>query len=395
MKIDAQLPGVYIGFVSENTRIALEHPDGMIDLSGGSPSDDTPEFIRQALFEGSNAHGYTPAKGTPAFRAAAAAWMQRTLGAHPVPDTSIIPIIGSKELLTLLPIFLGLGDGDTIVIPELSYPSYPVGVELAGADTYRLPYGELPPEDLTAKLMWVNSPSNPTGQVLDKEYLKAIVAWGRAHDCIIASDECYIEFGWYDDERAPVSVLDPQISGGDLSGIIAVYSMSKRSNMAGFRVGFITGDPLILAPLMRLRDYTGLMVPTPVLAAATAALTDDEHVAVQNQRYRRRQAMMAEAVRGAGFEVAGSEGGMFLWVTRGERHDVSARWFAELGIAVTEGDGFGERGLDFVRIALTQTDDRMDEAAARIDAAVAEGAGSTDAAVDHVSRLVDAVEGRS
>jgi succinyldiaminopimelate transaminase len=366
MKIDAELQGVYIGFVSENKRIAMEHPDGLIDLSGGSPSDDTPDFIRKALFDGSNAHGYTPARGTAEFRTAAVDWLARATNCDTVPESSIIPIIGSKELLTLLPLFLGIGEGDTIIVPELAYPSYPVGVALAGADEYRLPHGELPPEGVTAKLMWINSPNNPTGAVLGADYLRALLAWAREHDCVIAADECYIEFGWFDDERQPVSILDPAVSGGDHTNIIAVYSMSKRSNIAGYRVGFITGDPAVLGPIMRLRDYTGLMVPTPVLAAATAALRDDEHVAVQATRYRQRQARMRDVLTESGFTVAGSEGGVFLWATRGERHDVSARWFAEHGIAVTEGDGFGPAGLEFVRIALTATDAKLDEAIARL-----------------------------
>lgn len=366
MKIHAALPGMYIGQVTENMALARAYDGPFISMAGGSPEDPVPDFIRQALLDLSDAHGYTPASGTPMFRQAALAWMERRLGAPSgmIAADDIIPLVGTKELLTLLPTLLGIGEGDLVAIPDPSYPSFPVGAILAGATPYHLAADELPRHG--TKIVWVNSPSNPTGEIVSGDRLRALVGWAREHDALLVADECYIEFHWDDDDRC-VSVLDPAVNGGSMANIFAIYSMSKRSNLAGYRVGFLAGDPLQLPNLKRLRDYLGLMVPTPILGAATVALADDEHVEAQRAIYVERAAKLSTALELAGFTVDVARAGMFLWATNGQSADDAARWFAERGIAVTEGDGFGPAGENYVRIALTSL--RTDEAIERIVAA--------------------------
>ncbi|PXA73234.1 succinyldiaminopimelate transaminase [Cryobacterium arcticum] len=363
MKIHAELPGLYIGQVTENMALARTYPGGAISMAGGSPEDPVPAFIREALTELSDAHGYTPASGTVGFRTAARDWMIRRLGAPAelISADDVIPLVGTKELLTLLPTLLGIGEGDTIAVPDPSYPSFPVGAILSGATPYYLPAGELPQPG--TKLIWVNSPSNPTGEIVGADYLTALITWARANDALIAADECYIEFHWDESDKC-VSVLSEAVNGGSLDNILAIYSMSKRSNLAGYRVGFMTGDPSTLPNLKRLRDYLGLMVPTPILGAAAAALRDDDHVEAQRLIYADRAARMTAALEYAGFQVDLARAGLFLWATEGKSSYDSARWFAQRGIAVTEGASFGPAGEKYVRIALTST--RVDEAIARL-----------------------------
>jgi succinyldiaminopimelate transaminase len=363
MKIHAELPGPFIGQVTENMALARTYPGRFISMAGGSPEDPVPAFIRDALFDHGDAQGYTPASGTPAFREAARDWMIRCLGAPTdvVRAGDVIPLIGTKEMLTLLPTLLGIGEGDEIAIPDPSYPSFPVGAILAGATAYHLPAGELPRAG--TKLVWVNSPSNPTGEIVGADYLRELITWVRQNDALLVADECYIEFHW-DDADPCISVMAPDVNGGSLKGILAIYSMSKRSNLAGYRVGFMTGDPAPLPNIKRLRDFLGLMVPTPILGAATIALKDDEHVERQRRIYAERAVQMKTALESAGFTVDVARAGMFLWATEGRSANESARWFAERGIAVTEGAGFGPAGEKYVRIALTSL--HTDEAIARI-----------------------------
>jgi succinyldiaminopimelate transaminase len=370
MKIHAELPGPFIGQVTDNMALARRYPGRFISMAGGSPEDPVPDFIRDALYAHADAQGYTAASGTPAFRAAARDWTIRRLGADEavVRVEDIVPLIGTKELLTLLPTLLGVGEGDLVAIPDPSYPSFPVGAILAGASTYHLPAGELPRPG--TKLVWVNSPSNPTGEIVPAAYLRRLVDWVRENDALLLADECYVEFHW-DDADPCVSVLSPVVNGGSLEGILAIYSMSKRSNVAGYRVGFLTGDPGVLPNLKRLRDYLGLMVPTPILGAAAVALRDDDHVEAQRRVYADRAVRMKAALESVGFTVDIARAGMFLWATEGRPAEESARWFAEHGIAVTEGAGFGPSGEHYVRIALTSL--HLDEAIERITAA---GAGT-------------------
>ncbi len=343
-------------------RRAAEHPGGLVDLSIGTPVDRVPLPIRRALADGSEAPGYPTVHGTAAVRAAYTDWLERAHGVTGLDPVNVMPTIGSKEFVAALPTLLGLRTGDTVVIPELAYPTYEIGAIMAGATVLRS-------DSLTAvgpdriALLWLNSPSNPTGKVLPVEHLAKVVSWARNRGTIVASDECYIDLGW---ESAPVSILHPDVCGGDHTGLLAVHSLSKRSNMAGYRAGFVSGDPTIVAALIAARRHLGAMVPSPVQAAARAALEDDAHVLAQRSRYGHRRELLRDALDGAGFQVT-SEAGLYLWCTRGEPAMRTVDWFADRGILVGPGTVYGHAGLNHVRVALTATDDQVAAAAERLE----------------------------
>jgi succinyldiaminopimelate transaminase len=332
-----------------------------VDLSVGTPVDPTPPVVREALAAASDAHGYPLTAGTPELREALAGWFARRCGAR-AGELGVLPTIGSKELVAWLPTLLGLGPEDTVVIPELAYPTYDVGARLAGAQLVRA--------DSTAALgpapvamVWVNSPSNPTGRVLPAEHLAKVVAWARERGAVVVSDECYLELGW---EADPVSVLHPDVCGGSYEGVLAVGSLSKRSNLAGYRAAFVGGDPVLVARLLEVRKHAGMIVPAPVQAAMVAALGDDEHVAEQRERYAARRTTLRDALTTAGFTVEHSEAGLYLWVTRGEDCWDTVSWLAERGILVAPGTFYGPAGQRHVRVALTATDERVAAAAGRL-----------------------------
>lgn len=277
-----------------------------------------------------------------------------------VAPTAVLPGIGSKELVASLPRMLGLSAGDRVVIPRIAYPTYAVGAVLAGAE----PVATDEPETVEgAALVWLNSPGNPTGSVLSPERMAQIVAWARETGAIVVSDECYVELGW---EAEPVSILHPDVCGDDHARVLAVHSLSKRSNLAGYRFGFAAGDRSLVADLLAVRKHSGMMVPSPVQAAAIAAWDDDEHVAVQREVYRRRRDVLREALTATGFRVDHSEAGLYLWATRGEPCWETVAWFADRGVLVTPGDFYGPAGAQHVRIALTGTDDRIDAVPGRL-----------------------------
>jgi succinyldiaminopimelate transaminase len=338
---------------------ARAHPDGVVDLSVGTPVDPTPKVIRDALAEASDAPGYPLTAGTDALRQAAAGWLHRRFGAQ-VPSAAVLPVIGTKELVAWLPTLLGAG---SVGFPELAYPTYEVGATLAGARSQRV-------DALTAlgpgrvDLLWVNSPANPTGRVLPAVHLRKVADWARERGTVLASDECYCDL-WYDDEP-PVSVLSPEVCGGSLDGLLAVHSMSKRSNLAGYRAGFVAGDPTLIARLLEVRKHAGMMVPAPVQAAMVAALGDDEHVVVQRGRYADRRHRLLRAFEACGFVVEGSAAGLYLWAGRGEGCWSTVDWLAERGILVAPGEFYGPSGAKHVRVALTATDERVDAAVARL-----------------------------
>lgn len=331
----------------------------MIDLSVGTPVDPTPALIQSALCGAANAPGYPTAAGREELRAACSRWLGRVTGAD-VPDSAIVPTIGSKEMVAGLPRLLDLGPGSRIVIPEVAYPTYAVGAVLAGAEYIAT---DEPESVDDVDLVWLNSPGNPTGSVLPASRLREIVAWAREAGTVVASDECYIELGW---ESQPVSLLHPSVSGGSLDGLLALHSLSKRSNLAGYRFGFLAGDPALVSRILQVRKHAGMLVPAPVQAAAIAALDDDEHVAEQKERYRRRRELLAAAVREAGFRIDESEAGLYLWITRDEPCWDTVRWFAARGIVVTPGDFYGSEGRHHVRMALTVTDALAEQVPARL-----------------------------
>jgi succinyldiaminopimelate transaminase len=348
--------------IADVAAIAAKHPDGIVDLSVGAPVDPTPTVVREALAAASNAPAYPATAGSPELRAAFVRMLARRHGVTGIDESAVLPTIGSKELVALLPWLLDIGAGDVVVVPELAYPTYAVGAQLAGATVHVS-------DALTAvgparvRLVWVNSPANPHGRVLPVEHLAKVVAWARERGAVVASDECYLDFGW---TAQPVSILHPDVCGGDATGLLALHSLSKRSNLAGYRAGFVTGDAALVSQLLEIRKHAGLIVPGPVQAAMTAALDDDAHVEEQRQRYASRRAVLSEALVRAGFTVDHSDGGIYLWVTRDEPCRETHRSLAELGIFTAPGDFYGPTGARHVRIALTATDERIATAAARL-----------------------------
>ncbi len=275
---------------------------------------------------------------------------------------AVLPTIGSKELVGLLPLLLGLGPGDRVVLPEVAYPTYEVGVRIAGAEPVRAD-GLVAAGPGPVRLVWVNSPANPTGRVLPAAHLRKVVDWARERGAVVASDECYLDFGW---DAEPVSVLHPDVCGPEPTGVLAVHSLSKRSNLAGYRAGFVAGDPRLVAGLLAVRKHAGLIVPAPVLAAATVAYGDDGHVAEQRDRYAARRAVLRPALEAAGFAVEHSEAGLYLWATAGEDCWASVDRLAGLGILVAPGSFYGPSGGRHVRVALTATDERVAAAVTRL-----------------------------
>ncbi|GAA4857238.1 succinyldiaminopimelate transaminase [Saccharopolyspora cebuensis] len=339
---------------------AGEHPDGIVDLSVGTPVDPVPANLQAALSAAADRPGYPATHGTPELREAAVAALDRRFGVPDVPAEAVLPTIGSKELVAWLPTLLGVRPGDVVAIPELAYPTYEVGATLAGAEVVRLAPGEAPPAGTA--LVWLNSPSNPTGRVLDAEQLAESVRQARAVGAAVASDECYLSLGW---DAEPVSVLHPSVTT-DRAGLLAVHSLSKTSNLAGYRAGFITGDPELVRRLLELRKHAGMIVPRPVQEAVTAALADDVHVRVQKELYAGRRAVLRPALENAGFTVEHSQGGLYLWSTRGEDAWETLRLLAERGILAAPGTFYGPAGARHVRIALTASDERIAAAAKRL-----------------------------
>jgi succinyldiaminopimelate transaminase len=343
-------------------KTAAAHPGGIVDLSVGTPVDPVPELIQKALVAAADSPGYPTVWGTPELRDAITGWVERRLGARGVTHRHVLPVVGSKELVAWLPTQLGLGPGDKVAHPRLAYPTYEVGARLARADyeVYDDPT-DLDPADL--KLLWLNSPSNPTGRVLGKEELTRIVAWAREHGVLVFSDECYLELGW---EADPVSVLHPDVCGGSYDGIVAVHSLSKRSNLAGYRAAFLAGDPAVLGPLLEIRKHGGMMTPAPTQAAVVAALGDDTHVREQRERYATRRTALRDALLKHGFRIEHSEASLYLWATRDESCWQTVAHLADLGILVAPGDFYGEAGEKFVRVALTATDEKVRAAVERL-----------------------------
>jgi succinyldiaminopimelate transaminase len=344
--------------------IAASHPEGAVNLSVGTPVDPTPVAIRRALVEAADSPGYPQVRGTEAVRSAIRDYLSRRWDADVHPE-GVLPVVGTKELVAWLPTLLGLAPSDTVGFPALSYPTYEVGAILAGARTRRVEgLTGLGPEPLA--LLWINSPANPDGRVLSPEHLRKTVAWCRERGTVLASDECYGELAW----DAPThSILGRAISDGDHAGLLAVHSLSKRSNLAGYRAGFVAGDPEIVTRLTEVRKHAGMMVPGPVQAAMVVALSDEDHVGEQAERYRRRRSALLEALVDAGFRIDHSEGSLYLWATRDEPCWDTVRWLAERGVLVAPGDFYGPDGSHHVRVALTASDADVGRAVARITGA--------------------------
>ncbi|MEN9542762.1 MAG: hypothetical protein RJB54_798 [Actinomycetota bacterium] len=273
-------------------------------------------------------------------------------------EFDVLPTIGSKEIVALLPFLLQV---KKVIIPEIAYPTYKVGGILAGAQVIEVDIdaAHWPTHDID--LAWINSPSNPTGRVHSDSELVAAIEWSRKSGAVLASDECYLSFP---DTKQGRSVLS--LTSGDNKGILVIHSLSKRSNLAGYRGSFIAGDAHLIKQLLEIRKHMGMMVPLPVQMATAAALKDETHVQQQAARYKKRRAVLREALESLGFKVEFSEAGLYLWCTRGEEDWQTVAWFADRGLLVTPGSFYGDKGAGHVRIALTATDEKINEAAKRL-----------------------------
>lgn len=375
--------------------LAGRHPEGAVDLSVGTPGDPPPPEVVEALATSGAERGYPSSAGSRSLRAAATRWLRRRFGAV-VDDEQVGACVGTKELVAGLPHWLRLRDPsrDTILYPGLSYPTYEMGALLGGCRAVPVPSDEAGHMDLDrvneedasrALALWVNSPGNPAGQLDD---LGAAAKWGRQRDVVVLSDECYAELTWDGPCRSVLA------QGSE--GVLAVHSLSKRSNLAGLRVGFYAGDPELVTYLIEIRRHGGLMVPGPVQAAAEAALDDDRHVAAQRRLYRERLERFTEILAGVGAPAPLPGGGLYLWApvpaafaapggstdgaagggpcdggtdAGGPR---SAAWaFAEWlaragGVVVSPGDLYGEAGRGHVRVAMVKPMDRLELVARRL-----------------------------
>nr|WP_209896223.1 succinyldiaminopimelate transaminase [Brachybacterium fresconis] len=354
---------------------AAAHADGIVDLSVGTPVDPTPASVQAALAEAADRPGYPTTIGTPALREALVDFVRRHRGAPAELDVDgVLPTVGSKELVAHLPFQLGIGPGEIVAFPAIAYPTYDMGARFVGADALPLDLADLasrgddalpdPSAASRIRLLWLNSPSNPTGEVLAAEQMAAIVAWARARGIIVASDECYALLPWTVDEVP--SVLDPRVNAGSLADVLCVYSLSKQSNLAGYRAAFVAGDPALVGELLAVRKQAGMMLPAPIQEAMTVALGDDAAVAAQREVYRCRREVLEPALRAAGGTIHGSQAGLYLWTGFGEEAMTTVDRLADLGILVAPGMFYGEGGGDVVRVALTATDERITAAARRL-----------------------------
>jgi len=362
--VSGRLPDFPWDTLAPHAAAAREHPDGIVDLSVGTPVDPTPGVVQEALTAAADAPGYPMTYGTSALRAAVAGWFARRREVPGLDPDGVLPTIGSKEMVAWLPTLLGLGAGDVVVHPEVAYPTYDVGARLAGATPVASDgLTSLGPQRV--RLVWLNTPSNPTGRVLPTAHLRKVVDWARERGAVVASDECYAELGW-SAAAPPVSLLHPDVCGGDHRGLLVLYSLSKQSSMAGYRAAFAAGDPALVRDLLEVRKHAGMMVPAPVQAAMVAVLGDDAHVAEQKKRYAVRREQLLPALRGAGFRVDDSDAGLYLWATRDEDCWATVERLAAIGILVAPGSFYGPAGARHVRVALTATDERVVAAVSRL-----------------------------
>lgn len=359
---------------------ARAHADGIVDLSVGTPVDPTPPLLRRALAEAADWPGYPQTWGTPRLREAVVAWFARRRAVPGLDPAGVLPTVGSKEMVAWLPALLGLGEGDLVLHPAAAYPTYDVGARLAGArpvptdDPATVLAG---PEGDRVRLVWLNSPGNPDGSVLSVDRLHTVVLAARAASArtgrlvVIASDECYAELPWAEPwvgEGVP-SLLDPRVCDGDPTGLLVLYSLSKQSNLAGYRAAFTAGDPDLVAGLLATRKHAGMIVPGPVQDVMAVALDDDVHVAEQRERYRARRDVLLAALTASGLVVESSAAGLYLWVRPADGEDdcwTTVGRLAEDGILVAPGSFYG--APRHVRVAFTGTDERIAAAAARLAA---------------------------
>src|SRR5699024_9749681 len=348
----ARLPAFPWDSLAQAKTTANGHPDGIVDLSVGTPVDPTPPSVQAALAAAADRPGYPTTVGTAELRTALVDFVRRHRAApEQLDETGVLPTVGSKELVAHLPFQLGIGPGDVVAFPHIAYPTYDMGARFVGAQALPLDLAALAAHGDAAlpdtavirriRLLWLNSPSNPSGEVLDAALLPWIVSQVR-------------------------SVCGTRLSGRELVCLLCVYSLSKQSNLAGYRAAFVAGAPALVGELLAVRKQAGMMLPGPIQTAMTVALGDDDAAAGQREIYRSRREVLEPALRAAGGEVHGSQAGLYLWTTFGEKALTTVDRLAGLGVLVAPGMFYGEDGGAFVRVALTATDERIAAAAQRL-----------------------------
>lgn len=354
--------------------VAAQHPDGMIDLSIGSPVDDVPASVRKALADAAddpNAYGYPVTRGTTQLREAITRWFSKARGVElEAIGAGICPTVGSKEGVALMASLLGLGNGDVVVQPRISYPTYEIGTQLAGAQTLKADVADVASWEHVpgVKMVWVNSPSNPTGEVLTDAQLRAIVDAARRIGAVVVSDECYALMDWRSDGpelTATDCILNNDVCEGSAKGLLCLYSLSKQSNMAGYRTALIVGDNAIVAPMLETRKQIGQIIPGPSQAAMAAGLDDLDSVIAQRSRYRERLELLVDGLRAAGYEAEMPEGALYVWVKAVSGDcwtDIDA--LARLGIIVSPGEFYGDK--EYLRVSATAGDAAVSAAAERL-----------------------------
>jgi succinyldiaminopimelate transaminase len=362
LSYSSRLPPVHWDKLKDHATRARSHPDGLVDLSVGSPVDPVSEVVQAALAGAADSPGYPLTIGLEQTRQACLDWLASSHGVTGLGLDQVLPVIGSQELIASVAVHLDVGAGDLVVIPELAYPLYSVGALVAGARSVATDSLASLGDERPA-LVWLNSPANPTGRVLSTEELRLSVEWCRDRGAVLISDECYVECAW---EAEAVSVLHPSVCGGSTDGILALHSLSKRSNLAGYRCAFVAGDPRLVAELHIVRKNLGLSMPGPQQVAMASALADTVHAKEQHERYAARRAALRGAFEHVGFRVEHSEGSLFLWMTRDEDCWESVSWLADRGILVAPGDFYGPAGDRHVRVGFTALDERVAAAVARL-----------------------------
>lgn len=358
---------------------AAAHPEGAIDLSIGTPIDACPDSAQAALQAGANSPGYPAVAGSPQLRRAIVNWARRR-GITCLSEDSCLPTVGSKELIASLGWQLGIGGGDKILFPEVAYPTYDICARLAGAQGIAVsPDISTWPRD--AALVWLNTPANPTGWVASKDWLREVVSWAREVGAVVASDECYSELTYRGEGPAP-SLLQEDVCGESPDNLLLVYSVSKESNLAGYRAAFVAGDQNLISALLAVRKHCGQITPAPVQNALTQVLSERSQVKEQVERYGRRRRILSAALEHAGFKVAEEcEAGLYLWVfDPADNADEAAEsvtpgrgadWrlldrMARLGLIVAPESFYNSRPGSHVRVALCVSDQEIQETAKRL-----------------------------
>lgn len=355
--------------LGELVETASRHDGGAVDLSIGTPCDPPSPAVIEALASSGTERGYPPSVGTVELRDAVSAWFARRFGVD-VPAAAIGACIGTKELVAGLPHWLRLRDPsrDTVLYPAVSYPSYAMGATLAGCRAVAVPVDDCWALDLSAidaddaaraLCIWTNTPGNPAGGLDD---LLAVADWGRSHDVVVFSDECYAEFTWVGTPVVTGQAPGRTILEAGPDGVVAVHSLSKRSNLAGMRVGWYAGDAALVGFLQEIRKHAGFMVPGPAQAAAVAALADQAAVDQQRRVYRGRLERVARLLGDIGIDAPLPDGGFYLWVPapHGDAWALARRLADELGVIASPGEFYGEAAADHVRLAMVQPDRLMD-----------------------------------